>query len=154
MNAPPASRTNDGGKGSISNRTLSLYRRTALAASAVSFLGIIPHSIEDFLEGVPGAFGLSTSSAAWLLGIALTVQIGLLLIATSHHKGALVGVVVYGIGWVVAALVDHPDAVMPAPFRDGLSSRVWVLLIVAGQAMAAVAAALALLHRQAPDIKS
>lgn len=151
MNAPPTRRTNDGARGSISNRRSILYRRTALAASAVSFLGIIPHSIEDFLEGVPGAFGLSTSTAAWLLGVALTVQIGLLLIATSHHQGALVGVVAYGIGWVVAALVDHPEAFMPAPFRDGISSRVWVLLIVAGQAMAAVAAALALLHRKTSD---
>ncbi len=131
-----------------------MYRRTALAASALSFLGIIPHSIEDFLAGVPGTFGLSTSTAAWFLGIALTVQIGLLLVATSHHRGALVGIVIYGIGWVIAALVDHPEALMPAPFRDGVSSRVWVLLIVAGQAMAAVAAALALLHRQTAPRKS
>ncbi len=154
MHARPARRTNDHARGSIPNPRSTLYRRAALAASAVSFLGIIPHSIEDFLVGVPGDFGLSTSSAAWLLGIALTVQIGLLLVATSHHTGALVGVVVYGFGWVLAALVDHPEAVMPAPFRDGMSSRVWVLLIVAGQATAAVAAALALLLRQTPDKKS
>ncbi len=154
MNTLTTSRTNDGAKGSVSNRRSTWYRRTALAASALSFLGIIPHLIEDFLAEVPAAFGLSTSAAAWFLGIALTLQIGLLLVATSHHQGALAGIVIYGIGWVIAALVDHPEALMPGPFRDGVSSRLWVLLIVAGQAMAAVAAALALLHGQTADKKS
>jgi hypothetical protein len=131
---------------------MSNARRIALAASAASFLGIVPHSIEDFIEGVPARFGLSTSAAAWLLGIALTVQIGLLILAAArHYRPALAGIAIYGIGWVVAALADHPQAVLPVAFRNGPSSRAWVLLIVVGQAVAAVAAAVALRRRPRPN---
>lgn len=129
--------------GTAAQRKSIAYRRTSLVAAVLSFVGIIPHVIEDFLAGVPETFALSTPTAAWLLGIALTVQIGLLPMATSDSKAPLVGIVVYGLGWVAAALVDHP-AIMPGAFRSGIHSRLWILLIVAGQATAAVTAALAL----------
>ncbi len=122
--------------------------RVALAASVVSFVGIIAHSMEDFLEGVPARFGLSMSAAAWLLGIAVAIQIGLLVVAAhGHNRAALAGVAVYGIGWVLAALADHPQAVLPGTFRQGFSSRAWVLFIIVGQAVAAVAAVIAVRRR-------
>lgn len=41
---------------------------------------------------------------------------------------------------MIAALADHPDAVLPRAFREGPSSRAWVAIIVAGQLIAGVAA--------------
>ena len=53
-------------------------------------------------------------------------------------------------GGPVLGAADHYGAFLPGTFRDGLSSRVWVWLIVGFQAAATIATAASLIRSRRP----
>ncbi|MDQ3991865.1 MAG: hypothetical protein M3245_06120 [Actinomycetota bacterium] len=120
--------------------------RAAGVLSAASFLALGAHIAEDFVEGVYVRFGLTLEAAAWLFGLALFVQTVAAMGASHGRRWGLVGVALFGIGWAIAAAADHPGAFTRGPFRMGMPSRLWVWLLVAIQAAAAVTAVVALVR--------
>lgn len=118
-------------------------RRLRLAAwlSVASLAGVVPHAIEDATLGVPQRFGLSRVAAAWLFGLFVAAQVGAMVAALEGRRWGPPAMVVIGLVWVVAAVVDHPGAFQAEAFRSGLASRLWVWTIVGLQAGAAVLAA-------------
>ena len=102
-----------------------------------SFLVTLPHSFEDFVEGVPQDFGVGVLSGGLLLAVAYAVHaLGILL--ASHEWPA--GYVIYlfaGMGWFLGALFDHlPDVLSLEPYRAGFPSKLLeVLVMVFGLAL-------------------
>ena len=120
-------------------------RRMLVLASLCSLLFAIPHTIEDFVYRVPEErFSLDQTVALWMAGLAFSLQVaGLLLLVAGRRSGVLIGGF-FAVLWLVAAVLDHTGDVLEQPFREGVSSTVWVLGIVATQAVAAGAAAVLL----------
>lgn len=113
----------------------------ALVSAIASFPGILAHTIEDFLHGVPSDFGVSSTAGAWLIAMAITIHVGVLATAAARpSQPTVVAIAAYGIGWVIAAIADHPGAFGQDAFREGPSSRLWVFIVVLGQLTAAIAA--------------
>jgi hypothetical protein len=122
--------------------------RLAVWLSVASLAAVVPHAIEDATLGVPQRFGLSPVAAGWLLGLFVSVQIGTAVAALEGRRWGAPGMVLVGVVWAAAALIDHPGAFQTGSFRAGLSSRVWVWAIVILQsAVAFVAASVATSRR-------
>ena len=118
--------------------------RIAAWLSIASFVGIVPHVMEDLRYGQAHNFHMTTVQFEWFAGaIALITASAALLCLSGWRSGAL-GVLLIGLLWSVLGAADHYRAFLPGTFRTGLSSRAWVWSIVALQGAAAVTAALAL----------
>jgi len=122
-------------------------REPALAAalcSAGSLLGLVPHLMEDLVSGIPERFGISHLVFEWSMGVAVASTVVAAVLAVRGRRRALIAAAVIGVGWVLAAVLDHPGAFTPDAFREGLSSRLWVWIVTIGQGAAAVFAIAAL----------
>ena len=116
----------------------------AALCSGLSLLGLVPHLMEDLVSGVPERFGISHLVFSWSMGVVVSATTLAAIFAARGNRRGLLATAVVGIGWVLAAVLDHPGAFTPDAFRDGLSSRLWVLMTFFGQGAAAVFAVLAL----------
>ena len=118
--------------------------------SIASLLGIVPHVMEDLRYGQAHNFHMTTVQFEWFSGaIALATAGAAMLCLTGWRSGA-VGVLIFGSLWSVLGAADHYGAFLPGTFRDGLSSRVWVWLIVGFQAAATIATAASLIRSRRP----
>jgi hypothetical protein len=117
-------------------------------ASSVTFLFTLPHSIEDFTNGIAQRFGLSVLLAAVGLGIALAVQVWAT--AALEWKPTLARwlLLVIALFWVIGALGDHvPDLLNPT-WRSGVPSKALVVGIILSQAVVAALSGMELWKRR------
>jgi hypothetical protein len=117
-------------------------------ASSVTFLFTIPHSIEDFTNGIAQRFGLSVLVAAVGLGIAFAVQVWAT--AALGWKPTLSRwlLVLIGLFWVIGALGDHVPDLLNTTWRAGAPSKALVVGIIVSQAVVAVVAGAELWKRR------
>jgi len=120
--------------------------RIAAGLSATSFLGIVPHVMEDLRYGQAQNFHMTTVQFEWFSGAVALATAGAALLCLAGWRSGAVGVLLVGLLWSVLGAVDHYRAFLPGTFRDGTSSRIWVLVTVGLQAAAAIAAGFALLR--------
>lgn len=108
--------------------------------SSVTFLFTIPHSIEDFTNGIAQRFGLSVLVAAVGLGIAFAVQAWAT--AALDWRPALSRwlLLLIGLFWVIGALGDHVPDLLNATWRSGVPSKALVVGIILTQAAVAILA--------------
>jgi len=120
----------------ISVRTVNRPDRLSwlLWISAASVFAILPHSIEDFANGIPARFGLAVLPAAFGLAALFAGQLlGTGLAMRGRRAGsALLGAV--GLVWVAGALLDHVSELFNLGWRSGLISvlLVWAILLSEG----------------------
>jgi hypothetical protein len=120
--------------------------RIAGWTSIASLLGIVPHVMEDLRYGQAVNFHMTTAQFEWFAGAVVLASAGTAMLCLEGWRSGAVGVLLFGVLWSVLGAIDHHRAFLPGTFRAGLSSRVWVFLIVGLQAVAALAAGLALLR--------
>src|SRR5207237_826014 len=83
--------------------------------------------------------------APFVAAVAVVTTAAALACLSGARWGAA-GVFVIGVLWSVLGATDHYRAFLPGTFREGLSSRVWVWLIVGLQGAAAIVAGVAALR--------
>lgn len=111
-----------------------------------SFLVTLPHSFEDFTEGIPEEFGVGVLSGGLLLAGAYAVHaLGIVLASHGRPAGYVVNLLA-GLGWFFGALFDHlPDVLSSEPYRAGFPSKLLeVLIMLFGLALALLSARLLL----------
>ena len=118
--------------------------RVAAWLSIASLLGIVPHVMEDLRYGQAANFHMTTVQFEWFAGAVVLATAGAAMLCLAGWRSGAVGVLTFGALWSVLGAIDHHRAFLPGTFRDGLSSRAWVFLIVGLQAAAAIKAALCL----------
>lgn len=108
--------------------------------SSITFLFTIPHSIEDFTNGIAQRFGLTVLTAAVGLGVPFAVQVWAT--AALHWRPAMARWLLLAIGlvWVVGALADHVPDLLNATWRTGVPSKALVVGIILSQALVMVLA--------------
>jgi hypothetical protein len=104
-------------------------------ASSVTFLFTIPHSIEDFTNGIAQRFGLAVLTAAVGLGIAFAAQVWATAALDWRPTLARWLLLLIGVFWVVGALADHVPDLLNATWRSGLPSKALVVGIILSQAL-------------------
>jgi hypothetical protein len=104
-------------------------------ASSVTFLFTIPHSIEDFTNGIAQRFGLSVLTAAVGLGIALAAQVWATAALDWRRALARWLLLLLGVVWVIGALADHVPDLLNATWRSGIPSKTLVVGIILSQAL-------------------
>ncbi|TMK86023.1 MAG: hypothetical protein E6G44_05170 [Actinobacteria bacterium] len=120
--------------------------RVAGWLSIVSLVGIVPHVMEDLRYGQAQNFHMTTVQFEWFSGAVAVVTTAAALACLSGARWGAAGVFVIGVLWSVLGATDHYRAFLPGTFREGLSSRVWVWLIVGLQGAAAIVAGVAALR--------
>lgn len=122
-----------------------------VAVALASFLVTLPHSFEDFVEGVPEEFGVGVLSGGLLLAGAYTMH-ALGIVLTSHGRSTGYAInLLAGLGWFFGALFDHlPDVLSSEPYRAGFPSKLLeVLVMLFGLALVFLSARLLLSRRRA-----
>lgn len=120
-----------------------------VAVALASFLVTLPHSVEDFIFGVPARFGVGVLTGAFLLGAGYTLHaLGIVLASHRRPSGYLINLFV-GLGWFFGAALDHlPDVLFSASYRAGASSKLLeVLIMLFGIALVVLSSRLLLQHR-------
>lgn len=120
------------------------FARWAAWLSIGSLLGIVPHVMEDLRFGQPRNFNMTTMQFEWFSGAVVLATVVMAMACLAGRRWGVVGVLLFGLAWSVLGAADHLHAFLPGGFREGLSSRLWVVFIVGFQAAAAVGAILAL----------
>ncbi len=108
--------------------------------SSITFLFTIPHSIEDFTNGIAQRFGLAVLTAAVGLGIAFAVQVWATAALDWRPAMARWLLLAIGLVWVVGALADHVPDLLSATWRTGVPSKALVVGIILSQALMIVLA--------------
>ena len=84
----------------------------------------VAHVAEDFVYGVPARFGVSVATAALLAGTAYAGHVVLIALAARDETCGYAGNLVAGIGWFLAAALDHLGEVLfDSPYRAGFISK-------------------------------
>lgn len=102
-----------------------------VAVALASFLVTLPHSVEDFVSGVPARFGAGVLTGGFLLGAGYAFHaFGILLASHGRPSGYLINLLV-GLGWFFGAVLDHlPDVLFSASYRAGAASKLLEVLVV------------------------
>jgi hypothetical protein len=114
-----------------------------------SFLITLPHSFEDFVEGVPQEFGVGILSEGFLLaGVYAVHALGIVLASHERSAGYIINLLA-GMGWFFGALFDHlPDILSSGPYRAGFPSKLLeVLVMLVGLALIFLSGRLLLAQR-------
>jgi hypothetical protein len=124
------------------------FENAILFLSALTFLATVPHAVEDFQYGVPQKFGMTASAAGILLGVGYAVQAAGIVGVSRGKRWGLIVTLFVGLVWLSGALFDHlTDILSAASYREGLLSRVLVLLIICLSAGVTLLSGLALKRR-------
>ena len=118
--------------------------RVAAWLSIASFAGIVPHVIEDARYGQAANFHITVVQFEWFSGAVVLLTAVAAMLCLAGWRSGDVGVLLIGLLWSVLGAVDHHRAFLPGAFRAGLSSRIWIWLIIGLQAAAAITAGVAL----------
>ena len=90
------------------------WRRLVVGLAVLSLLVTLPHSLEDFVYGIPERFDLDVLTAGILLAAGYAVHIiGILLAARGSPWGYGINLLV-GLDWLVGAVADHLSEVLYA----------------------------------------
>ncbi len=116
--------------------------------SSVTFLFTIPHSIEDFTNGIAQRFGFSVLPAAVGLGVALAVQVWATAALDWRPTLARWLLLLLGGVWVIGALADHIPDLLNATWRSGVPSKALVVGIIVSQALVVAIAGTELLKNR------
>lgn len=125
--------------------------RVLVAVALASFLVTLPHSFEDFVEGIPEEFGVGVLSGGMLIAAAYAVHVlGIVLASHGRPTGYAINLLA-GLGWFFGAILDHfPDVLSSEPYRAGFPSRLLeVLIMLFGLALVVLSARLLLSRRRA-----
>ena len=122
------------------------FARAAAWLSIASAFGGVPHVMEDLRYGQARNFHMTTVQFEWFSGAVAVVTAAAALACLSGARWGAAGVFVIGVLWSVLGAADHYRAFLPGTFREGLSSRVGVWLIVGLQLASALAAVGSLLR--------
>ncbi len=111
--------------------TLPSKSQTLVAVALASLLVTLPHSFEDFVEGVPQEFGVGILGGGLLLAGAYAVHV-LGIVLASHERPAGYAInLLAGMGWFFGALFDHlPDILSFEPYRAGFPSKALEILVM------------------------
>jgi hypothetical protein len=120
--------------------------------SSATFLFTIPHSIEDFTNGIAHRFGLSVVVAAVSLGIAFAVQVWATAALDWKPRLARWLLLLIGVTWVIGALVDHVPDLIGATWRSGVPSKALVVGIIVGQAVVVAFSTIELFSRSSGSV--
>lgn len=123
--------------------------RTLVLVGLASFLITLPHSFEDFVEGVPQEFGVGILSGGFMLaGVYAVHALGIVLASHERSAGYIINLLA-GMGWFFGALFDHlPDILSSGPYRAGFPSKLLeVLVMLVGLALIFLSARLLLAQR-------
>ena len=123
--------------------------RALVAVALASFLVTLPHSVEDFVSGVPARFGVGVLTGGFLLGIGYAFHaLGILLVSHRRPTGYLINLLV-GLGWFFGAVLDHlPDVLFSTSYRAGAPSKLLeVLIMLFGIVLVVLSSRLLLRHR-------
>lgn len=121
-----------------------------VTVALASFLVTLPHSVEDFVFGVPARFGVGVLTGGFLLGAGYALHaLGILLASHGRSSGYIINLLV-GLGWFFGAVLDHlPDVLFSTSYRTGTSSKLLeVLVMLLGAALVALSSRLLLNHRR------
>ena len=116
-----------------------------------SLLGIVPHVMEDVRYGQAQNFHMTTVQFEWFSAFVVGATAAAALWCLSGSRHGAYAVLVIGLLWAGLGAADHYRAFLAAPFRDGLSSRCWIWLLVGLQAAAAITAVLAMRRSTSPS---
>jgi len=121
-----------------------------VAVGLASFLVTLPHSFEDFVEGVPQQFGVGVLTGGLLLAGAYAVHASGIVLASHERPAGYAINLLAGMGWFLGALFDHlPDVLSFEPYRAGFPSKMLeVLVMVFGLALVFLSGRLLLARRQ------
>lgn len=94
----------------------------------------IPHLIDDFIFGVPEAFGLSNVQAQILAGFFAVLLIAVFSLAARGQRWGFIGAAFLGGFLALAGILKHvPGILQPGPYWSGLFSEILIgALIVSG----------------------
>jgi hypothetical protein len=120
--------------------------------SSVTFLFTIPHTIEDFTNGIAQRFGLSILVAAAGLGIAFAVQAWATAALDWRPPLARWLLLLIGVTWVIGALADHVPDLIGATWRSGVPSKALVVGIIVSQAVVVAFSAIELFRRSSGSV--
>ena len=106
--------------------------------SGATYVFSVPHSIEDLAHGIAGRFGLTTMEAALGLGLVFGLQALLTALAANWRLAAL-ALALLGTFWFAGALFDHGPSLFDPRWRDGPTSKLLVLGVLASDGTLALA---------------
>jgi hypothetical protein len=109
-------------------------------ASALVPVAVFPHIVEDIAAGEFERFGLGAFAAAAVVGAIVAAQMLAALAALHYRRSGYAIVLLLATLWIVAVVLDHPEAFVPGEFTAGFGSRLAIWGIVAIQALAALGA--------------
>ncbi len=121
------------------------HSRWVVGLAVASLIVTLPHSLEDFVSGIPARFGLSVLVAGVILGFGYAVHVvGILRAAQGSPIGYAINMLI-GLIWFLGAVFDHlPEVVGTGPYRAGLPSKALVVGIMVISAALAIVSARAL----------
>jgi hypothetical protein len=100
--------------------------------------------MEDLRFGQPRNFNMTTMQFEWFSGAVVLATVATAMASLAGRRWGLVGVLLFGLAWSILGAADHLHAFLPGGFREGISSRLWVLFIVGFQGLAALSSLAAL----------
>ena len=104
---------------------LILYNGVVLAGVA------IPHLIDDFIFGIPEAFGLTNIQAQILAGIFAVLLVWIFAQVGAEKRSGLIGAAVLGLTLALAGILKHiPLMFSPGPYWSGLFSEMLIIALI------------------------
>jgi hypothetical protein len=120
------------------------FARLSAWLSVASLLGIVPHVMEDLRYGQAEHFHMTTGQFEWFSGAVVLATAAAAMASLAGLRWGAYAVLFIGVLWSVFGAADHYRAFLLGTFREGVSSRVWIWLLVGPQAAAALTAGIAL----------
>jgi hypothetical protein len=105
---------------------------TLILINGAILVGVaIPHLIDDFLFGVPTAFGLTNIQAQILSGIFSMLLVVIFAFVGRSARSGYLGAGILGAFLALAGLLEHvPLMLQPGPYWSGLFSETLIITLI------------------------
>jgi hypothetical protein len=112
------------------NRTRSFHNLVLINGTIL--VGVaIPHLIDDFLYGIPAAFGLTNIQAQILAGVFSVLLIVIFSLVARGRRGGAIGSAILGGFLALAGILRHvPRMLQPGPYWSGPFSEIMIVLLI------------------------
>jgi hypothetical protein len=112
------------------NRTRSFHNLVLINGTIL--VGVaIPHLIDDFLYGIPAAFGLTNIQAQILAGVFSVLLIVIFSLVARGRRGGAIGSAILGGFLALAGILRHvPRILQPGPYWSGPFSEIMIVLLI------------------------
>jgi hypothetical protein len=112
------------------NRTRS-FQNLVLINGTILVGVAIPHLIDDFLYGIPAAFGLTNIQAQILAGVFSVLLIVIFSLVARGRRGGAIGSAILGGFLALAGILRHvPRMLQPGPYWSGPFSEIMIVLLI------------------------